>query len=39
MRFVKIGGHQYVVVTKEDNEANVREFLEEVIERKEVTNS
>lgn len=39
MRFVKIGGKQYIVVTKEDNEQNVREFLEDAITHKNVTNS
>lgn len=39
MRFVKIGGKQYIVVTKEDNEQNVREILEDAITHKSVTKS
>ena len=39
MRFVKIGGKQYIVVTKEDNEQNVHEILEDAITHKNVTKS
>lgn len=39
MRFVKISGKQYIVVTKEDNEQNVREILEDAITYKNVTKS
>lgn len=39
MRFVKIGGKQYIVVTKEDNAQNIREILEDAITQKNVTKS
>ena len=39
MRFVKISGKQYIVMTKEDNAQSIREVLEDAITQKNITKS